>query len=668
MKRSILMISSVAAVVLLLLTGCAIAPVHTPPPKPWYAPENLLPVDPSGLAGKTVVLDPGHGGAFSGAAGRGGLIEKELNLQVALSLRAMLEQASVRVVMTRDTDRDFTLVPGAHVREDLERRIAGVDSVHPDIFLSVHHNASDDTINMSKTFYKLDDDGASLDAAMRIHQAFVQCLRLDSSELSAGNYFVIRNVKAPAVLGEPSYITHASMEALLRNPEAIRVEAESYFRGLATWFLGGVPAVTGLSHDTVGNTLLFRVQSAVPLDTLSGRVWIDGREAPTRCLGADLVVRLTAPLSNDRHHFRASIKNVNGNSSAPADFELRVDRQPALINAFCPAIAGRAGQTVPIRVSVLDAYGLPVSDATLVNTNIDQMGLTRNGQALVYAVYGKHGKITFQCGPVACELAIKAATGYAGYYQGFIKNETSASLPALVKPLNCPAVSTDANGFFQVPETCDSAVTVCAWGFDDASIMLNPTQLNSIIMKRAENGRLFGKRIVIDPEFGGMESGGMTRSGIRAADINRKLSQALFDKLRRGGADVVLARAGDESRFISERVGIANKPLADIYVLIRTDTTRNTPHIANYPNSQFGGLLNQSIREQFSLMGTELNTMEVYNYVLQQSPCTAIEVAPISMNAADPMDAKQINQAAECIANGISSYFEKLTTQKNSKK
>ena len=655
---------------LLLLSGCATAPSrHDAPPKPWYAPGPLPAIDASGLVGRTLVLDPGHGGSFSGAMGKSlGLAEKDLNLKVALNLKAMLETAGARVFMTRDTDRDFLTAPGNHVREDLERRIAGVDSLRPDLFVSIHHNACDDTLNMTKTFYKLDDDGASLDAAMRMHQAFVLGLRLDSSELSAGNYYVIRNVRTPAVLGEPSYLSNPSMEAILQRPEALRLEAESYYRGLAAWFKDGVPAITGFTFDSVGNTLNFTVESATPLDMLSARVGIDGREIPCRVIGNTLVAPLSEPLTNDCHRVRTRVKNINGNSSASQDFEFTLDRQAALINAYCHSIMGRAGQIVPIHVTVTDAFGLPMSDATLVNTNIGQMGLVRNGQAVIYAVFGKHTRITFQCGPVSCDLTLKAGNGFSGYYQGFVKNETGASLPSLVQNARCASVATDANGFFQLPETCDSVVTVCARGFDDLTATLVKGQINTIALERAEGGRLTGKRIIIDPEFGGMESGGMSKTGIRASDINRKLAQALFDKFRRGGVDVVLARNGDDSRFVSERVGLANRPLADMYILIKTDTMRSQTYIASYPNSQFGGIAKQSVSQEFNSKGIQMMSMEVYNYVLQQSPCTAIEVSAIPFNSADPLEPGRINTASECIFNGISKYFDTLATQSNSKK
>ncbi|NLJ67565.1 MAG: hypothetical protein GX340_09720, partial [Clostridiales bacterium] len=55
------------------------------------------------LSGKTIILDPGHGGADSGAAWNGNL-EKNFNLDMALRLKRMLEHAGAKVLMTRTKD------------------------------------------------------------------------------------------------------------------------------------------------------------------------------------------------------------------------------------------------------------------------------------------------------------------------------------------------------------------------------------------------------------------------------------------------------------------------------------------------------------------------------------------------------------------------------------
>lgn len=93
------------------------------------------PVTPSrDLPGvRTVVIDPGHGGRETGAIGPSGLLEKDLCLMIARSVRARLEERlGVRVVLTRDDD----------VELPLESRTALANQYQADLFLSLHLNSS----------------------------------------------------------------------------------------------------------------------------------------------------------------------------------------------------------------------------------------------------------------------------------------------------------------------------------------------------------------------------------------------------------------------------------------------------------------------------------------------------------------------------------------------
>lgn len=88
----------------------------------------------------TVVIDPGHGGSgILNKADLGaqyhGVMEKDLNLNVAKAMRQELEQyGNVKVYMTREDDRAL----------DLEERVKFADQVGADVLISIHFNASED--------------------------------------------------------------------------------------------------------------------------------------------------------------------------------------------------------------------------------------------------------------------------------------------------------------------------------------------------------------------------------------------------------------------------------------------------------------------------------------------------------------------------------------------
>ncbi len=99
---------------------------------PGAAVPDLLPLPPRGGAA-TIVLDPGHGGAETGAVGKNGAVEKELTLALALEVERQLEAAApVRVLLTRSKD---VAVPFAE-------RTAVANENRAELLISIHLNSS----------------------------------------------------------------------------------------------------------------------------------------------------------------------------------------------------------------------------------------------------------------------------------------------------------------------------------------------------------------------------------------------------------------------------------------------------------------------------------------------------------------------------------------------
>lgn len=60
------------------------------------------------VAGKLIVIDPGHGGEDPGAVGAAGVYEKDIVLEVSKKLAEILRQAGAEVLLTRENDRDLS--------------------------------------------------------------------------------------------------------------------------------------------------------------------------------------------------------------------------------------------------------------------------------------------------------------------------------------------------------------------------------------------------------------------------------------------------------------------------------------------------------------------------------------------------------------------------------
>jgi N-acetylmuramoyl-L-alanine amidase len=95
------------------------------------------------LLGRTILIDPGHGGTDPGAL-RSGIEEKNITLAVSLRLRDRLTALGAAVHLTRDVDEPVALTA----------RLQDSNTMCPDLFLSIHVNAVGDThITGIETYY-----------------------------------------------------------------------------------------------------------------------------------------------------------------------------------------------------------------------------------------------------------------------------------------------------------------------------------------------------------------------------------------------------------------------------------------------------------------------------------------------------------------------------------
>lgn len=196
----------------------------------------------SPLAGKTICLDPGHGGTAatdSYRVGLGGEREEWINLRVALELKKLLEAKGARVVLTRTADVDVPLAARAKLAREEKA----------DLFLSLHHNA---TADRSANFPILYYHGHASENAGSV--ALAQCLarRLRPALFSSrtpvsvcSDYVLFANAGCavlresygiPGILGEASFFTNVEEEKRLKQPAYNRKEARAYCQAVEDFF------------------------------------------------------------------------------------------------------------------------------------------------------------------------------------------------------------------------------------------------------------------------------------------------------------------------------------------------------------------------------------------------------------------------------------------------
>lgn len=206
------------------------------------------------LAGKTIVLDPGHGGADGGATGRSGSVEKAITLDVSLRLHDLLAQAGARPVLTRREDRDLadSGLRGLRQRkrQDLERRARLGNQPGVDAFLSIHANSFPSLPSMhgAQTFYLRSAGSQSKRLAVALQEELIRLTgNTDREPNHRIDQYLLENVRAPAVTVEIGFLSNAQEERLLSQPDYRQQVAWSLFVGLVHYFqAGAAPAQASL--------------------------------------------------------------------------------------------------------------------------------------------------------------------------------------------------------------------------------------------------------------------------------------------------------------------------------------------------------------------------------------------------------------------------------------
>jgi N-acetylmuramoyl-L-alanine amidase len=187
------------------------------------------------LAGKVIVIDPGHGGRDPGA-NRGQHMEKNYALRFSLNAKRMLEAHGARVIMTREGDTFVGLSERPKVARDN----------NADIFISVHYNSTgkDNSVSGTMTFYHQTDPDDQILAAC-IHPELVAVSGLPDKGIITdrriynSGFAVLRTAPMPAVLLELAFINHASDRAQMVKPEWQQAMAEAAVRGIKRFVEGG---------------------------------------------------------------------------------------------------------------------------------------------------------------------------------------------------------------------------------------------------------------------------------------------------------------------------------------------------------------------------------------------------------------------------------------------
>lgn len=191
---------------------------------------------------RRVVIDPGHGGNDPGGIGVSGVLEKDVNLSVALFLKADLEAQGIEVIMTRDTDKALYSSESStnKKKEDLAKRIEIITEANPDFVLCIHQNIFTDAkySGAQVFYYQESEEGARLASSLQnqlIAGVDPANTRVPKSNM---NYYMLKNSPVPIVIVECGFLTNVEEEAKLGTEDYQRKLAWNIYLGTMQYLNG----------------------------------------------------------------------------------------------------------------------------------------------------------------------------------------------------------------------------------------------------------------------------------------------------------------------------------------------------------------------------------------------------------------------------------------------
>ncbi|MFC0212636.1 N-acetylmuramoyl-L-alanine amidase [Paenibacillus chartarius] len=175
---------------------------------------SLPPVD--------VIIDAGHGGVDGGAV-YGSLLEKDINLKLAVKLYTLLSGKGVHAVLNRTGDyalseeNRWLRIPSRHKR-DLAQRTGLINALQPRLVVSIHLNVARSSSKRGPLIIHQRSE-ASRQAAALLQEALNRFYGTGTQPVLGKSYYLLNHSMRPTVIAELGYLTNGGDRAILTDPK-----------------------------------------------------------------------------------------------------------------------------------------------------------------------------------------------------------------------------------------------------------------------------------------------------------------------------------------------------------------------------------------------------------------------------------------------------------------
>ena len=170
-----------------------------------------------------LIIDPGHGGVDGGATSCTGVLESQINLEISLKLRDMLQLLGHKTQMIRTTDISVYTqgeTIAAKKVSDLRERVRLVNETEDAVLISIHQNTfSDSQYSGAQVFYP--ETEGSQKMAETLQNALIKTINSTSNRKAkkAQGVYLMEHIEKTGILVECGFLSNPQEEAKLRDPD-----------------------------------------------------------------------------------------------------------------------------------------------------------------------------------------------------------------------------------------------------------------------------------------------------------------------------------------------------------------------------------------------------------------------------------------------------------------
>ncbi|MBZ9777913.1 N-acetylmuramoyl-L-alanine amidase [Psychroflexus sp. CAK8W] len=159
---------------------------------------NFMSADPTNPNKIKVVIDAGHGGIDTGAQSNS-ILEKQIVADVSSHLKELCSDKNIEIILLRTEDEFMSL----------QDRLTKIEALSPDLVISLHANYSPDRDRNGVEVFVAENEFTVKSSyfGTKILESFKR-KDFKTSALQSANFFLLKNLKCPAVTVELGFLSN----------------------------------------------------------------------------------------------------------------------------------------------------------------------------------------------------------------------------------------------------------------------------------------------------------------------------------------------------------------------------------------------------------------------------------------------------------------------------